>query len=143
MPFVKVWIHVVWTTKNRQPYLTKEIKQNVISHIKENAKEKKIFIDSIDGSSEHIHCLISLGQEQNISKVLMLLKGESSHWINENNLCKMKFEWQDEYFAVSVSESQVDAVRKYIQNQEEHHRKKTFGEEYEEFLQKYNFQSFG
>ncbi len=73
----------------------------------------------------------------------MILKGESSHWINENKLCKTKFEWQDEYFAVSMNESQIDAVRKYIAQQEEHHRKKIFTEEYDEFIQKYHFQKFG
>ena len=143
MPFVRVWIHLVWSTKNRQPFLTKEIRNKVFSHIKENAKEKKIFLDCINGEVDHVHCLLSLGTDQNISKILMLLKGESSHWINENKLCKTPFEWQDEYFAVSVSESQIDAVRKYIAGQEEHHRKKTFAEEYDEFMQKYDFHKFG
>ncbi|MEK7263249.1 MAG: IS200/IS605 family transposase [Bacteroidota bacterium] len=143
MPFVKIWLHLVWSTKNREPYLSKDIREKVIAHIKDNAKDKKIFLDCINGNVDHLHCLISLGLDQNISKILMLLKGESSHWINENKLCKTKFEWQDEYFAVSVSESQVEAIRKYVQNQEEHHRKKTFSEEYEEFIRNYNFQKFG
>jgi putative transposase len=64
----------------------------------------------------------------------MLIKGESSFWVNKEKLTREKFEWQDEYIALSVSESGVENVRKYIYNQEEHHRKKTFGEEYQEFL---------
>jgi REP element-mobilizing transposase RayT len=80
-----------------------------------------------------------LGADQTIQKTMQLIKGESSFWINKNNLCKGKFEWQDEYFAVSVSESMIDRVRNYIKNQEQHHAKQTFQEEYDEFIVKYNF----
>ena len=76
---------------------------------------------------------------QNIYKILMLLKGESSFWINANKMFHKKFEWQDEYFAVSVSESSVNRVRDYIKNQEEHHKKKSFTDEYKEFMSKYKF----
>jgi putative transposase len=72
----------------------------------------------------------------------MLLKGESSYWINKNKLIRQKFEWQDEYFAVSVSESAVNRVRENIKNQEEHHRKKSFQQEYDEFMRKYGFDKF-
>ena len=86
---------------------------------------------------DHIHLLISIGAEQNISKIVMLLKGESSHWVNKNQLIKPKFEWQDEYIALSVGESAVNDLRRYISNQEEHHRIKSFKEEYDEFLKNY------
>jgi REP element-mobilizing transposase RayT len=143
MPFVKVYIHFVWSTKNRYPYLnTSELRVKVWNHIRENAKAKGIFIDFINGYTDHCHCLISLGTDQTIQKVMQLIKGESSFWINKNKLTIDKFEWQDEYFAVSVSESMVDKVRDYIKNQEEHHRKKTFQEEYDEFISKYGFEKF-
>jgi len=143
MPFVKVYIHFVWSTKNRYPYLnTRELRVKVWNHIRENAKAKGIFIDFINGYTDHCHCLISLGTDQTIQKVMQLIKGESSFWINKNKLTIDKFEWQDEYFAVSVSESMVDKVRDYIKNQEEHHRKKTFQEEYDEFISKYGFEKF-
>ena len=102
MPFVKVWIHFVWSTKNREHYLTIEIRQKVFQHIRENAKEKGIYLDFINGYVDHVHCLISLGTDQTIEKVMQLIKGECSFWINKNRLCKTKFEWQDEYFAVGV-----------------------------------------
>jgi len=86
------------------------------------------------------YCLISLGFSQNIEKIVQLIKGESSHWLNQNQLTKEKFAWQDEYFAVSVSESMIENVRNYIKNQEKHHQKKTFAEEYQEFIEKYNFE---
>ncbi len=110
MPFVKIWIHFVWSTKNREPLLTDEIRQKVFEHIRENARAKNIHLDFINGYIDHVHCLISLGTDQTIEKIMQLVKGESSFWINKNNLCKTKFEWQDEYFAVSVSETIVESV---------------------------------
>lgn len=137
MPLLKIWIHLVWATKNRAPVLTKDIREIIFKHIKENGKKKNIHVDFVNGHCDHVHCLISLNAEQTIAKVVQLLKGESSYWANKNNLCEEKLAWQDEYFAVSVSESGVDRVREYIKNQEEHHRNKTFGEEYDEFIKKY------
>lgn len=142
MPFVKVWIHFVWSTKNREPYLTDEIRQKVFRHIRENALKKDIHLDFINGYTNHVHCLISLGTAQTIEKIVQLIKGESSFWINKNNLCKTKFEWQDEYFAVSVSESNLESVRKYIANQEEHHKAKSFDEEFQGFMKRAGFQKF-
>jgi len=140
MPYINIWVHLVWTTQNREPYLTEKIRYKVFSHIKEYAAKKDIYIDHINGYSEHVHCLISLKADQNIATIMNLLKGESSYWINnKSRLTNTKFGWQDEYFAVSVSQSQVNAVRKYIRNQEQHHKKETFQKEYEEFMNKYNF----
>ena len=139
MPFIKIWIHFVWATKNRYPFLTPNIRQNVFKHIKENGALKNIHIDFVNGYSEHVHCLVSLNQKQTIAEVMQLVKGESSHWINKQKLTTDKFEWQDEYFAVSISESDVNRVRDYIKNQEQHHAKKTFAQEYEEFIKKYGF----
>ena len=143
MPFVKVYIHFVWCTKNRIPFLASpEIRKQLWQHIRENAKEKNIFIDFVNGYDNHCHCLVSLGIDQTIQKTMQLIKGESSFWINKHDLIKQKFEWQDEYFAVSVSESGIDKVREYIKNQEVHHHKKTFEQEYNNFISEYNFQKF-
>ena len=139
MSYLKIWIHLVFSTKNREPYLTKDIRKIVHEHIIQNCKDKEIFILAVNGYTDHLHCLISLGKEQSIAKIAQLIKGESSFWINKNNLCSSKFSWQDDYFAVSVSESQVDTVKKYIQNQEEHHSKTSFSVEVEEFMKKYNW----
>lgn len=143
MPFVKCWIHFVWSTKNREPFLRKEIRDKVFQHIKDNAKTKNIFIDFINGYDDHVHCLVSLGIDQTLSKIMQLIKGESSFWINKEKLTNSKFEWQEEYFAVSVSDSGVSQVREYIKNQEAHHQHKTFQQEYDEFISKYGFQKFG
>lgn len=140
MPYIKTYIHFVWSTKNRFPFLdNKELRQKVWHHIKKNANEKGIFVDFVNGYTDHCHCLVSLGADQTIQKTMQLIKGESSFWINKNKLCLNKFEWQDEYFAVSVSESMIDIVRNYIKKQEEHHSKQSFQEEYDEFMAKYEF----
>lgn len=141
MPFVKVYIHFVWSTKNRVPYLkTKDIRLAMWNHIRDNGKEKGIFIDFVNGYNDHCHCLVSLGTDQTISKVMQLIKGESANWFNKQNFIDDKLQWQDEYFAVSVSESVIDKVRDYIKNQETHHTKKTYQQEYDEFISKYGFQ---
>lgn len=139
MPMIKIWVHLVWATKSRKPLLDKSIRQKVWQHMRTNALEKQIHVDFINGHIDHVHCLISLNADQTIAKKVQLIKGESSSWINKNNLCDEKFEWQDDYFAVSVSESGVNAVREYIKNQEAHHAKKTFQQEYDEFMNKYGF----
>ena len=143
MPFIKVYIHFVWSTKNRQSFLsTPELRKLMWRHIRDNAKKKGIYIDFINGYKEHCHCLVSLGDDQTMRQLMQLIKGESSHWINKENLLSEKFEWQDEYFAVSVSESLVDKVRNYIKNQESHHAHKNWEDEYNELIEKYGFQRF-
>ena len=143
MAFVKIMIHAVWGTKNREPYLTKDIRTVIMNHIKENARSKEIFIDTLNGYTEHLHCLLGLNADMSISKAMHLIKGESSFWINKQKITRYKFEWADEYFGVSVSESMLDKMRAYINAQEEHHRKVSFTQEYEKFIRRYNLGSHG
>ena len=131
-------IHAVWGTKSHYPFLTPDIKQHVIAHIKANAYEKQIFIDRLNGNENHLHCLFGLNADVSISKTLQLIKGESAYWINKQKLTKTKFEWADEYYAVSVSESVMYNVRKYIDGQENHHKKVTFQQEYDDFMKNFN-----
>ena len=135
MPVVKIFIHFVWTTKNRKRFLdSPQLREKVWRHIQENSLKKGIRVDTVGGYQDHCHCLIRLAIDQTASKVMQLLKGESSYWINKQLLTKTKFEWQDEYYGHSVSESDLHHVRKYIENQEDHHRKTTFGEEYQKLF---------
>ncbi len=143
MSYVKIWIHAVWGTKKRYPFLTDKVKSEVIRHIKDNAKIKNIYIDSINGYTEHLHCLHTLNADMSISKAMQLIKGESAFWINKNKITDLKFEWADEYYAVSVSESMLYKVRNYIKNQESHHRKKSYSEEVEVLIKKYGFRNYG
>ena len=139
MSFIKVYVHYVWAVKSRQDLLTNDIRTDVFKHIKENAKEKNIYIDFINGCKDHVHCLVSLNDDLSIGKIAQLIKGESSFWINKNKLTKKKFAWQDEYIAIGVCDDKIDIVRNYIANQEEHHKKKTFIQEYEQFIKRYGF----
>jgi len=142
MPWIKVWLHFVWCTKDRFPYLQNGIRTRVFEHIRENAVAKKIHIDFLNGFVEHVHCLISLGSDQTLEKLMQLIKGESSFWINKNQLTKKKFGWQDEYFVASVSESNLASVRRYIARQEEHHSKVSFDREFDDILLRAGFQRF-
>jgi putative transposase len=142
MPYVKNWLHCVWGTKNRIHFLQDGKKYQVITHIRTNADSKGIYIDFLNGYSEHLHCLLLLNCNQTLSKVMQLIKGESSYWINKNGLIKGNFEWADEYYGVSVSESHVERVREYIRNQEEHHKVQTWEEERDKFMSEYNFSKY-
>ena len=140
MSWVRVYIHMVFSTKNREPFLnSKELRKQVFQHTKKNADEKGIWLACVNGWQEHAHCLISLGKEQTISKVAQLIKGESSFWINQNKLTENKFIWQDDYWVVGVSESHLKSVREYIHNQEVHHSKKTFTNEVNGLMEKYGW----
>ena len=143
MSNVKIWIHAVWGTKNHERVLSKDIRQQLFQHVRENAKEKQIYIDFINGDLDHIHCLLALNADMTIAKVMQLIKGEAAYWANKNSLLKSKLEWADEYFAVSVSESMLNKVRDYIKSQEEHHKKITFKSEYEKFITKFGFNHHG
>lgn len=140
MPFTKILIHAVWATKDRKPLMNKENKDALCQHIREYAKSKSIYLLNVNGWLDHLHCLISMSSDQNIATVMGLLKGESSFWANKNLSFTEKFGWQDDYFAVSIGESQLQILNNYIDNQEEHHKKKTFQQEYEEFIKKYDFE---
>jgi REP element-mobilizing transposase RayT len=143
MSFVKIWIHSVWGTKNHDKILTKDIRKQLFQHIKDNARKKGMYVDTINGYLEHVHCFLALNADMSISKELQLIKGESAYWANQNKIVKPKLEWADEYFAVSVSETAIDKVREYIKNQEEHHAKLSFSDEFKKFIEKYGFGSQG
>ena len=92
---------------------------------------------AIGGTADHIHILFGMRPTESLSKLIQEVKRDSSAWINTNHLAKGKFSWQEGFGAFSYSKSQIPNVCKYIENQEEHHRKKTFTEEYVDFLEKF------
>jgi len=139
MPYIRIWIHLIFSTKNREKIITRELRSKLLTHIKENSISKNIYIVCLNCVADHIHLLLSLANDQSISKAAQLIKGESSYWINKEKLINGRFEWQDDYIAVSVSESMVGKVKEYIITQEEHHKQKSFSEEYDEFIKKYRF----
>jgi REP element-mobilizing transposase RayT len=120
--------------------LSHEYRPEILTHFREHAKSKNIVLDYINLHKNHVHALINLGKEQSISKVMQLIKGESAYWINKQKYLRIHFSWQDDYYAVSVSPSHVERVRKYIANQDEHHNEKTWEEEVNLFLKKWRFE---
>jgi len=118
------------------------VRSAIIEHISSNAKQKSIHIDHINGYLEHLHSLISLGGRQTISEIMQNLKGESSYWINKSKLTKLRFEWQDDYYAVSIGMNQIDNLREYIRNQVQHHRKEHFEDELDNLIEEYKFERF-
>ena len=122
MSQIKAYIHYVWATKHRQPFLECfHVRKALWQHILEYGRDKEIHIDFVNGYHDHCHCLVSLNGNQTIADIARLIKGESSYWINKQKLIKDKFAWQKEFYASSVSESHLDKIREYIKNQERHH----------------------
>lgn len=140
MSFIKVYVHFVWSTKNRYPFLdSKALRLKVWNHIFENGAAKGIYIDGVGGYSDHCHCLVSMCSYQTIQDIAKMIKGESSWWINKLELTSEHFRWQDEYYAAAVCESRLPQVRRYIRNQERYHSKNSSEKENEEFLRQNGF----
>jgi len=133
----KIWIHAIWATKGRSHYISSQIEVKLHNFINNQFKELGCVIRAINGMPDHIHCLFLLNPKKSVSDVIKQIKGSSSHFMNEENLIREKFSWQTGYAAYSVSESVLERVYQYIKNQKEHHRKKNFQDEYEDFLKLY------
>ncbi len=136
---VAVYLHFVWTTKYRERSLVSNSRQRVKTHIQEYASDNEITIDAVDIQPDHVHLLASLSRSQRVEDIVKLVKGESSHWINANDVLPGKFAWQTGYWAASVCHRHVDVVRAYIKNQDEHHRRVNFVEEFENILHEHGF----
>lgn len=120
--------------------LDKRAASKTSDHLSEYSKQKGIYMRINFVNADHTHALIDLPTNLTIEQVIQLLKGSSSHWINENNLIKGKFAWGKGYGAFSVSSSDTERVSKYIANQMEHHRSRTFEKEYQLFIKRYGLE---
>jgi REP element-mobilizing transposase RayT len=129
MSNTSLYIHCVWVTKYRRAVLYPAFRLLLFDHIKEYAKENGIKIDSLNGVEDHIHLLIHLRSDQQLDKIMQVLKGESSHWINATKALTSSFSWGSGYFAVSVSPVEAIRVRSYIHKQEEYHKNSDFRDE--------------
>jgi REP element-mobilizing transposase RayT len=135
--FNKIWIHAIWATKERNPLIEQSIEKKVYQFISQELRELGCPVRIINGMPDHIHCLFLLSPQKSIADVIKQIKGSSSHFINRDNLISEKFAWQTGYAAYSVSESVVEKVFQYINNQKQHHAKKTFHQEYDDFIKLY------
>ena len=135
--YSKVWLHLIWSTHNKEKVLLKDVRKQVSNFLYNYAEEKEIYMRTNFVNAEHVHALVDLPTTLSIDECLKLLKGSSSHYTNDNRLVNNKFRWARGYGAFSVSESQLKKIIEYINDQEEHHRTKSFTEEYELFMKKY------
>jgi putative transposase len=137
----KIWIHAIWATKLRAPMIHINVERQIHQFISDQLREQGCPVRILNGMPDHIHCLFLLSPQNSIAEVIKQIKGSSSHFINQNNLIPEGFAWQTGYAAYSVSESVFEKVFQYIKNQKQHHHKKSFIQEYEEFLKLYGFES--
>ena len=141
--FSKIWIHAIWSTKDRAPLLVPDIEQMVYRFISDQLREQGCPVRIINGMPDHVHCLFLLTPQKSIPDVIKQIKGSSSHFVNQENLIPEKFAWQTGYAAYSVSESMVEKVYRYIANQKQHHQKMSFQDEYENFIKLYGLNNDG
>ena len=132
--------HLIFSTKNRERYLKKEIEQRIWSYMAGIARHHKMIPIQIGGFDDHIHALLGVPPTLSVSQVAQYLKGESSKWMSETFSELSNFAWQEGYSAFAVSKSNLDAVIEYIKKQKEHHKYRNFQEEYRDFLLKHNVQ---
>ena len=135
--YTSLHYHVIFSTKNRVKRINIEIEQRVWAYLGGIARKHGMTALQVGGIEDHIHALLIAPPTLSPSQIAQFLKGESSKWIHEEFSALHDFAWQDGYGAFTVSKSNLPEVVHYIQQQREHHRKKTFQEEYLEFLQKH------
>lgn len=136
--FSQIYIQVVFAVKGRENLISKEWKEDLHKYIAGIIKGKGQKSIIVNGMPDHIHAFIGLRPAMSISDLVRDIKNNSSNFINDNKFVKGKFSWQEGYGAFSYSHSHIENVYQYILNQEEHHKKKMFKDEYIDFLTKFN-----
>jgi len=131
--YSSLWVHLVWSTKNREPILTPSLKHEVFIVINNIATDHEIYLDCINGVEDHVHLLIRLRTDQAVADVVKTIKGNSWEYF-KNDLDKY-VSWQDGFAAFSVSPGNLKQVRSYIYNQERHHKDKSFSDELKDIKQ--------
>lgn len=134
---VQNYLHITFSTKHRQAFITNDIKDELFTYLGGLCKKFECVPIIVGGHSDHVHILCMLSQKIALMKLIEEVKTHSSKWIKTKSPDFSQFYWQNGYGAFSVNPTQVDIVKKYILNQEEHHSKKTFKDEYLTFLKKY------
>jgi putative transposase len=138
--YSQIYIHIVFAVKGRDSLVSKKWKNELYKYITGIITNEGQKLLAINGMSDHIHILIGLKPTMALSNLVRDIKANSSKFINDQKWIMGKFEWQQGYGAFSYSHSQLGNIINYIQNQEEHHKTKTFREEYIEFLNLYNIE---
>ena len=132
-----ILIHLIFSTKNREPFLTPEIDAELYAYLASIFKALKSPALIINGTSDHLHALFSLSRVVTVADAVEEVKTESSKWIKRKGIEFRNFHWQSGYGAFSIGQSQVSTVERYIGRQKQHHRRVTFQDEYRKFLKAY------
>lgn len=132
----QIYLHLIFATKNREDIILPDFKERLFAYMAGTLKSMQCPALVIGGTSNHVHILLRLNKTVTVSDLVRKLKSHSTLWLKETFQCQ--FAWRDGYGIFSVSQSKVETVRQYIENQEEHHKKISSLEEYKEFLRKHN-----
>ena len=135
---IKNYVHVIFSTKHRQPFIKEPEEQELHGYLGGICNNLECYPIKIGGYTDHVHILCLLSKKIALMKLVEEVKSHSSGWMKTKAEDLKNFYWQDGYGAFSINPSQVDSVINYIAEQKEHHRKKTFQDEYRAFLKKYN-----
>jgi len=122
-----LWIHLIWSTKNREPILVPDLRKELFAVVLDIARDYEIFIDCINGVDDHVHLLVRLRTDQSVADIVKTIKGNS--WEHFRHDEEKYIAWQDGFAAFSVSPDNLKRVRNYIDNQEAHHKNKSFSDE--------------
>lgn len=135
--YSRCWVHLIWGTLDREKSLNKTAAKRLSRYLDEYAESKGVYMKINYVNADHVHALVDLPTALSIEELMQLLKGSSSHWINSHDIITGKFAGSRGYGTFSVSESSVFRVARYIADQEEHHRVRTFAEELREFIDRH------
>ena len=135
---IKLYIHIVFSTKNREPLITPGIEEKLHRYLAGICHELECHPVQIGGYTDHVHILCMLSKKITLMKLVEELKSHSSKWIKTQNAGLKNFYWQNGYGTFSVNPTEIDRAQQYIENQHEHHKTTSFQDEYRAFLNKYN-----
>ena len=138
--YISLYVHYIFSTKHRQKIIKPELEERLWPYKGGIARENKMKALAIGGIEDHVHLFLSLPSTLSISKAIQLIKGGSSTWVSKTFHEFKDFQWQEGYGAFSISQSHIDRTIHYINNQKEHHKKKTFKEEYLAILKKHGIE---
>src|SRR6056297_3425838 len=135
--YTQINIHAIFSVKGRENIIPKKYNEELFKYISGVLNNNKQYSLAVNGYRDHVHLFFEMHPTTCLADIIRIVKANSSKWFNENSWIKGKFAWQEGYGAFSHSRSQRNDVIKYIKNQEEHHRKRTFKEEYLDLLEKF------
>ena len=138
--YTKLTYHVVFSTKSRQRTISEEIRERLYKYLGGIVRNLSGSLLEIGGVEDHLHLLVSLSPAKSVSETIRDIKANTSKWANDLSEIDARFEWQKGYGAFTVSHSQIDSVRRYLQHQREHHRTLSFEEEYTKILQRHEIE---